>query len=190
MNAPLRLGVNAWVLGISILSVIASPCSRAAEDRVFLARFEITKYGIEFPGSPRPRTAIILYAVGKSHSPSGDVEVERIQGAKDNIAHMGPMEADVLMARLEELALPGIDYQAYFDRLSKAQSHKEIRVLAGNCPEVEVELSIKGTRVKFRMFAPNIFLYNHSDDQVVAVVRKAIDAFFLALGKDAVFFSM
>ena len=190
MNPPLKLGMVARFLGMSVLSVVAPLLSCAAEDRVFLARFEISKYEIEFPDSPRPRTAIIMYAVGEPHSPSGDVEVERIQGAKENVSHLGPMGADVLMARLEELALPSIDYQEYFDRLSKAPSHKEIRMIAGNCPEIDVELLIKGTRVRFRMCGPSIFLYNHSDDQVAAVVRRAVDAFVLALGQDAVFFSM
>lgn len=147
-----------------------------------LARFEVVGYPVTVPGQPDPKN-VVTYS-----QTSDGIEVHRIDRSGDRTYYLGVDLEDTLLTALKSVELPKIDYQTYFDNLSKSPSKKRLRLIAGESFTVEVELQINGTHAKFRMRAPELFFYNHSDDNVVAKVQSAMDAFMLVEGRKVLFF--
>ena len=164
----------------SLTSVTAQP--QKAPKQVLLARFEVTRGAFNVQPPP-PRRALMLYSDGR------DIESVRINGKDKQVGGLGTFDSIRLMRRLEKLDLPKIDYQKYFDGLAKrppTKGKEYARTRDGQ--EVEVEMRIKGTTVRFKMWNPDTFFYNHDDDKIANAVNAAIEAIVLTLGKSTVYF--
>jgi hypothetical protein len=164
---------------VAILLLFTAVTMSAAE-RVFLARFEVTAGAFE--GTLKEREAIIFYTVGR------EVEVERVGRGSHGPRHISTFSSMRLLARLEKIDFPKIDYQKHFEVLSKRPERPGHSVVTMDGQEVEVEMKIGGAHVLFRVWNPDGFLWSHDDDKAAAAVNSAVEAFVLTLGKGAVFF--
>lgn len=167
------------------LATLTSATAQTTKEQkqVLIARFEITKGAFDSPTYQRPRNALLLYAKGRA------IETVRISGKDKKVSGLGTFSSLRLMRRLEGLNLPKMDYQKHFDTLNKRlpkQGKEYWRTLDGN--EVEVEMTVKGTTVKFKMWNPDTFFYNHADDKIANSVNSAIEAIIVTLGKQTVYF--
>lgn len=153
------------------------------QKQVLIARFEVTKGADDMKNVSRPRHAILLYSNNR------EVKVVRISGKNKTSSELGTFASFRLLHRLERLNLPKIDYQKHFDRLKKLPPKKgKDYWISADGKEVEVEMTVKGTKVRFKMWNPGTFFYNHEDDKIAKSVNEAVEAIIVTLGKSAVYF--
>lgn len=176
----MKIVLTLLVFLTSLTSVMAQP--QKAQKQVLLARFEVTRQAFNIQPPP-PQRALMLYSDGR------DIKTVRINVKDKQVGGVGTFNSIRLMQRLEKLNLPKIDYQKYFDDLAKRPPTKGkayVRTVDGQ--EVEVEMNIKGIPVRFKMWNPDTFFYNHDDDKIANTVNAAIEAIILTLGKSTVYF--
>jgi len=168
------------VRAFAILLVFAAGAA-AADGRLLLARFEVLSGALE--GRLEERQAVIFYTRG------GEVEIERI-GKPKSYAPMpiGSLSSKRLLERLKKIEFPEIDYQKHFDALARRPVRPGKSVVSLDGAQIEVEMNVNGTRVFFRMWNPDGFLYSHDDDRAASAVNAAVEAFVLSVGKSVIYF--
>ena len=172
---------------LTFLMLLASLTGAMAQQQtkpepVFTARFEVTAGAFDSKFSPRPRRALFLRWA------QNDLQGERINGGEKQTIGLGTFAGQRLLARLEKLNLPAMDYQKYFDELARRPREEgKGGVITFDGQEVEVEIKLNATTVHFKMWNPDTFFYNHEDDEIAARVNAAVEAIVIALGKSSVY---
>ncbi len=180
-----NIAVRIFLTFLAFLANLTSVTAQAnpEQKQVLIARFEITKGADDLPNFRRPRNVLTVYSNYQG------IKVVQITGKNQKVSELGTFSSIQLVRRLEKLKLPKIDYQKYFADLNKRPAKQGKGYwLACDGQEVEVEMRIKGTTVKFKMWNPDTFFYNHADDKIANSVNQAIEAVIITLGKRAVYF--
>ena len=163
-----------------------------AADRTVIARFELLRVAVEKPvGIPQQKQVVTFYFTPGTPM-TETVDVETTQDEKTTKLRLSVSAAGRLLNVFDQVQLPDIDYQKYFEVLQnkEAKARRGIAWLpeGGGAREVSVLLRSKGRTIAFQLWSADIAFYSHPEDETAAVVARLIDACGCALGSREIFF--